>query len=102
MMNQSTLGTRFCARACAHAAPSVGITSAGVSAGIDMALHLTERLTDEKTARLVQLAIEYDPHPPHGGIDWRNVDRDMFAPFVAQRVKEALADKPELLATLTG
>jgi transcriptional regulator GlxA family with amidase domain len=40
------------------------ITSAGVSAGIDMALALTARLTDEPTARMVQLAIEYDPHPP--------------------------------------
>ena len=44
------------------------ITSAGVSAGIDMALHLTERLTDEGIARSVQLGIEYDPKPPHGGI----------------------------------
>jgi transcriptional regulator GlxA family with amidase domain len=42
------------------------ITSAGVSAGIDMALALVARLTDEPTARMVQLAIEYDPHPPLG------------------------------------
>jgi transcriptional regulator GlxA family with amidase domain len=42
------------------------ITSAGVSAGIDMALALVARLTDEATARMVQLAIEYDPHPPLG------------------------------------
>ena len=40
------------------------ITSAGVSAGIDLALALVARLTDEPTARRVQLAIEYDPHPP--------------------------------------
>jgi transcriptional regulator GlxA family with amidase domain len=32
-----------------------------VSAGIDMALALVARLTDEPTARMVQLAIEYDP-----------------------------------------
>jgi transcriptional regulator GlxA family with amidase domain len=51
------------------------ITSAGVSAGIDMALALVARLTGEATARLVQLAIEYDPHPPFGGIDWNVVDR---------------------------
>jgi transcriptional regulator GlxA family with amidase domain len=37
------------------------ITSAGVSAGIDMALALVARLTDEPTARMVQVAIEYDP-----------------------------------------
>jgi len=45
------------------------ITSAGVSAGIDMALALVARLTDEATARMVQVAIEYDPYPPFGGID---------------------------------
>ena len=31
------------------------------------------RLTDEPTARMVQLAIEYDPHPPFGGIAWDQV-----------------------------
>jgi putative intracellular protease/amidase len=50
------------------------ITSAGVSAGIDLALALVARLTDEPTARMVQLWIEYDPHPPFGGIDWTQVD----------------------------
>jgi len=47
--------------------------SAGVSAGIDWALHLVARLTDEATARRVQLAIDYDPQPPFGAIDWENV-----------------------------
>ena len=56
------------------------ITSAGVSAGIDMALFLAARLTNESTARFVQLGIEYDPHPPFGGIDWSGVDRDVLAP----------------------
>jgi transcriptional regulator GlxA family with amidase domain len=49
------------------------ITSAGVSAGIDMALYLVSRLTDEATARRVQLALDYDPQPPFGGIDWDHV-----------------------------
>jgi hypothetical protein len=38
-----------------------------------MALALVARLTDEPTARMVQVAIEYDPHPPFGastGIRW--------------------------------
>ena len=47
--------------------------SAGVSAGIDWALHLVPRLTDEATARRVQLALDYDPQPPFGGIDWAHV-----------------------------
>ncbi len=49
------------------------ITSAGVSAGIDGALHLAARLTDEATARRVQLALDYDPQPPFGPIDWARV-----------------------------
>jgi transcriptional regulator GlxA family with amidase domain len=78
------------------------ITSAGVSAGIDLALALVARLTDEPTARMVQLWIEYDPQPPFGGIDWDQVDRDMAGPTVAQWVKTQLADQPDLLAKLGG
>ena len=49
------------------------IMSAGVSAGIDGALYLVARLTDEATARRVQRALDYDPQPPFGPIDWANV-----------------------------
>ena len=49
------------------------ITSAGVSAGIDMAMYLMSKPADEATARRVQLALDYDPQPPFGGIDWPNV-----------------------------
>lgn len=40
------------------------VTGAGVSAGIDMALALTARAHDERTAKALQLLIEYDPRPP--------------------------------------
>ncbi|MFF1615072.1 hypothetical protein ACFVYA_45665 [Amycolatopsis sp. NPDC058278] len=40
------------------------ITAAGVSAGIDLALCLAALIAGEETARAVQLAVEYDPHPP--------------------------------------
>lgn len=40
------------------------VTGAGVSAGIDMALALTARVHGERTARALQLLIEYDPQPP--------------------------------------
>lgn len=40
------------------------VTAAGVSAGIDMALTVMANLVGEPAARLVQLAIEYDPQPP--------------------------------------
>jgi transcriptional regulator GlxA family with amidase domain len=78
------------------------ITSAGVSAGIDMALALVARLTDEATARMVQVAIEYDPHPPFGGIDWDQVDRDIYGPMLGPMVQRQLADRPELLAKLSS
>jgi transcriptional regulator GlxA family with amidase domain len=76
------------------------LTGAGVSAGIDTALHLAARLTNDTFARTVQLAIEYDPHPPHGGIDWPRVDRDMLKGRVEGFAHEALAEHPALLARL--
>lgn len=72
------------------------IMSAGVSAGIDMALHLAARLTDEATARKAQLAIDYDPRPPYGGIDYARISRfphalrgaiGLAAPVVTARPK---------------
>jgi transcriptional regulator GlxA family with amidase domain len=72
------------------------IMSAGVSAGIDMALHLTARLTDEATARRVQRAIDYDPQPPWGGIDYAHIPRfpralrgaiGLTAPVITARTK---------------
>ncbi|AXB41253.1 DJ-1/PfpI family protein [Amycolatopsis albispora] len=45
------------------------ITAAGVSAGIDMALYLASLLTDERTARGIQLAVEYAPEPPYDSGD---------------------------------
>jgi transcriptional regulator GlxA family with amidase domain len=49
------------------------ITSAGVSAGIDMGLYLAARLTDEATARDAQVALDYDPAPPLGRIDYSDL-----------------------------
>jgi transcriptional regulator GlxA family with amidase domain len=75
------------------------IMSAGVSAGVDMALHLAARLTDEATARKVQLAVDYDPHPPYGGIDYANIPRvpramrgaiSLVAPAIAARSRKLL------------
>jgi transcriptional regulator GlxA family with amidase domain len=49
------------------------VNSAGVSAGIEMALYMTGRLIDEEMARKVQWVIQYDPHPPFGGIDYAHL-----------------------------
>jgi transcriptional regulator GlxA family with amidase domain len=40
------------------------ITAAGVSSGIDMGLTLVSLLFNNEVAKMVQLAIEYDPQPP--------------------------------------
>jgi transcriptional regulator GlxA family with amidase domain len=40
------------------------ITAAGVSSGIDMGLALVAAIHGEDMAKLIQLAIEYDPQPP--------------------------------------
>ena len=40
------------------------VTGGGVTAGIDFALTLTAQVRGEAHARLVQLALEYDPQPP--------------------------------------
>lgn len=41
------------------------ITAAGVSSGIDMALYIVDRELGKEAAQAIQLAIEYDPEPPH-------------------------------------
>jgi transcriptional regulator GlxA family with amidase domain len=50
------------------------ITAAGVSAGIDMALYLAQQLSDIETAQAIQLACEYDPHPPFQSGNFQNTD----------------------------
>ena len=40
------------------------VTGAGVSAGIDLALTLAANIAGPEVAQGIQLAIEYDPHPP--------------------------------------
>lgn len=40
------------------------ITGAGVSAGIDLALFVVKELYGQERAEIIQLLIEYDPHPP--------------------------------------
>lgn len=41
------------------------VTAAGVSSGIDMALTLVGKIAGDEIAQAIQLAIEYDPQPPH-------------------------------------
>jgi transcriptional regulator GlxA family with amidase domain len=55
-------------------------TAAGVSAGIDMALALVAEAAGESTAQTVQLAIEYDPHPPFGAGSPRTAPPELAKP----------------------
>jgi transcriptional regulator GlxA family with amidase domain len=75
------------------------ITGAGVSAGIDMAIALAARLTDRSTAERIQLGIEYDPHPPFGGIDWTKVGAPETARQRQGGTGRRLTDAPQLLAS---
>jgi len=76
------------------------ITAAGVSAGIDLALHLVERLAGREVAKTVQFAIEYDPEPPQGALDWDNPPYGDLKPLREYTLREGLADHPELLGKL--
>ncbi|MFD9889823.1 DJ-1/PfpI family protein [Amycolatopsis sp. NPDC059027] len=76
------------------------ITAAGVSAGIDLALHIVERLEGAEVARIVQFAVEYDPQPPLGPLDWSNPPFGPLTPLRERALREGLADNPELLEKL--
>jgi transcriptional regulator GlxA family with amidase domain len=76
------------------------ITSGGTSGGIDMALHLLAKHMNERSARQVQLWVEYDPQPPFGNIEWSDADEDALAAVLAKDrsdVERALAHRSDLL-----
>jgi transcriptional regulator GlxA family with amidase domain len=54
------------------------ITAAGVSAGIDMALWIAEQAGGAELAQALQLAIEYDPHPPFDTGDWERATPELM------------------------
>jgi transcriptional regulator GlxA family with amidase domain len=54
-------------------------TAAGVSAGIDMTLALCAKIAGDDEARRIQLAIEYDPHPPFNSGSPASAPREIVA-----------------------
>jgi transcriptional regulator GlxA family with amidase domain len=82
------------------------ITAAGVSGGIDMALYLVARLKNEQEAKNIQTVIEYDPHPPFGGIEQDSGARqDRLAAMLVEHradLERALANRPDLYQKLFG
>lgn len=76
------------------------ITSGGTSGGIDMGLHLVGKHKKERSARQVQLWVEYDPQPPFGTIERSDADEDALAPLLTEHqaeIERALAHRPDLL-----
>jgi len=55
------------------------ITGGGVTAGIDFGLTLLATLLGEPIAKLAQLALEYDPHPPFDAGTPQNAGPDVVA-----------------------
>ena len=78
------------------------ISGGGVTAGIDFGLALAAELAGEDAARMIQLALEYDPRPPfdagspqRAGAALVERYRALVAPRLA-RVEAVLADMAEL------
>jgi len=59
------------------------VTGGGVTAGIDFALSLTAMIRGEEHAKLVQLALEYDPKPP-----FRSGSPDDADQVIVNRIRE--------------
>ena len=71
-----------------------------------MTLYLVAQLKNRRTAKSTQLVIEYDPHPPLGGIEQNGrVDEDgLVSTFAEHRaeLEQALTDRPDLYHKLFG
>ncbi|MCQ8773599.1 DJ-1/PfpI family protein [Streptomyces telluris] len=67
------------------------ITAAGVSAGLDMALYLASLIAGDSTAKAIQLAVEYDPHPPFDAGNAAKAD-----PELKQQALRLLAESQEV------
>jgi cyclohexyl-isocyanide hydratase len=65
------------------------VTGGGVTAGIDFALALTAAIRGEAHARLVQLALEYDPAPPFDSGSPGRAGAELLAVYRARMEKMA-------------
>ena len=71
-----------------------------------MALFLVARLKNEQESKNIQTVIEYDPHPPFGGIEQNgDTGEDKLATMLAENrenLERALAGRPDLYQGLFG
>ncbi|HYI47204.1 MAG TPA: DJ-1/PfpI family protein [Allosphingosinicella sp.] len=70
------------------------VTGGGVTAGIDFALALTAAIRGESHARLIQLALEYDPAPPFDSGSPERAGADLLA-FYRKRMETMAPGRPE-------
>jgi len=64
------------------------ITGGGVTAGIDFALTAVAELADERTAKMIQLMIEYNPDPP-----FNSGHPDVADPETVRALREIMKDR---------
>jgi cyclohexyl-isocyanide hydratase len=74
------------------------VTGGGVTAGIDFALTLTAMIRGEAHARMVQLALEYDPAPPFDAGSPGRAGEATVAAFHAAAARSAPGREDELRA----
>ena len=70
------------------------VTGGGVTAGIDFALALTAAIRGEAHARLIQLALEYDPAPPFDSGGPERAGTELVA-FYRRRIEQMAPGRAE-------
>ena len=74
------------------------MTGGGITAGLDFGLRLVAMLRSERTARLAELALEYDPQPPFkggGSMKTASPETRAIALAVTQAQRRALRETGE-------
>lgn len=74
-------------------------TGGGVTAGIDFALALMAKIAGEDHARMVQLALEYDPAPPFPGGSPAKAEPAQVAAYNARADRLAPTRREDLIAS---
>jgi transcriptional regulator GlxA family with amidase domain len=72
------------------------LTTAGVSAGIDGGIHLVQRLLGDDLAKVVQLAMQYEPEPPLGLIEWDPSAVEALRPIFRPSLEAIFTQHPHL------
>jgi cyclohexyl-isocyanide hydratase len=78
------------------------VTAAGVTAGIDLGLFLAALLAGERTARAIELQLEYDPAPPFPGGSPELADDELLEAALADTAQLHAQRRDQLRAALTG